>query len=353
MNTTKARWGLLLINLGTPDAPTTGDVRRYLDEFLSDPRVLDIPAPIRWMLLNFVILPRRPAQSAAAYRTVWTDRGSPLMFHTTDLADGVRAKLGADVQVEVAMRYQNPSIASALRRLADAGVDRIVVFPLFPQYSSAATGSAAEKVMVEASKLWNVPALTFVDAFYEHPLFIEAFAQVAQPVLDELQPDHVMLSYHGLPERHCTKSDPTGAHCLKRADCCDAIVEANRNCYRAQCFATSRALKARLRLDDANTVVTFQSRLGRDPWVRPYTDEVLVELAKAGAKRLAVLCPAFVADCLETLEEIGERAAHDFKAAGGQELRLVPSLNSTQPWVDAVVAMARAHAPAAWTSHAG
>ncbi len=346
------RWGLLLVNLGTPDSPETGDVRRYLREFLSDPRVLDINPLLRAFLLNVVILPRRPKESGHAYRTIWTERGSPLLFHTQDLAEGVRAELGPDVQVEIAMRYQNPSIASALDRFVQNGVDRIVVFPLFPQYASASNGSAIEKVFVEAGARWNVPSLQIVDPFYEEPLFIEAFAQVAQPVLDDLRPDTIVLSYHGLPERHVVKSDLSGTHCLRSGSCCDAIVPANRHCYRAQCFATSRALIARLGLDASTTHTTFQSRLGRDPWVKPYTDEFIEELARSGAKRVAVLCPAFVADCLETIEEIGMRAAEDFTKAGGQELRLVPSLNSTAPWVRAVADLARRNAPPAWAAPA-
>lgn len=347
---TGPQWGLLLVNLGTPDSPGTSDVRRYLREFLSDPRVLDINPALRSFLLNVVILPTRPARSGAAYRRVWTDRGSPLLFHTLDLAQKVRKRLRG-VQVEVAMRYQSPSIGAALEKFRSAGIDRIVVLPLFPQYSSAAFGSAVEKVWAEAAKRWNTPSLHIVEAFYEHPAFIESFRQVSKPILDDLKPDRVLFSYHGVPERHVRKSDetPRQTHCLASGSCCDAITLANRNCYRAQCFATTRALAAALGLTPDQYEVSFQSRLGRDPWIKPYTDVRIEQMAKEGVRRLAVFSPAFVADCLETIEEIGMEGAHEFKEAGGEELRLIPSLNSEDVWADAVTTIALENAPTAWT----
>jgi len=337
----KDRAGLLLLNLGTPESPKPQDVRPYLREFLSDPRVIDIGAWQRWLLLNLVILPFRPKTSGEAYEKIWTERGSPLLFHTNDLAEKVRRRLGDGVVVDVAMRYGNPSIASALARFKAAAVDRIVVFPLYPQYSSAATGSSIEKVAVEAARAWNTPYLQFVPPFYEHRAFIDACLAVARPVMSEAPWEKVLFSFHGLPERHCLKSDDTGAHCLRRADCCDGIVEANRNCYRAQCFATARALAAGLGVSEDRRIVCFQSRLGRTPWIRPYTDEVVVDLARSGVKRAVILSSAFVADCLETIEELGIRAADSFKAAGGQTLRLVPSVNATDAWADGVVTLAR------------
>jgi len=348
-------WGLLLLNLGTPDSTSTADVRRYLREFLSDPRVIDIPAVARWALLNFVILPFRPKQSAAAYEKVWTERGSPLRFHGEDLAAKVRERLGPDVPVSLAMRYGKPSIDAALEELRLAGVDRLVVFPLFPQYSSAAWGSAVEKVYAELSGRWNVPTVHVVPPFYAEPSYLRGFAVVARRVIDDMEPDLVLMSFHGLPERHCTKSDDSGAHCFVKPDCCAAIVQANRNCYRAQCFASARGIAAELGLADDAYEVTFQSRLGRTPWIRPYTDIRLVELANEGVKRIAVLSPAFVADCLETLEELAIRNAADFRAAGGEELRLVPSLNSDDTWADAVVELstrALSDTPCAYNSAA-
>jgi ferrochelatase len=335
------RSGLLLVNLGTPDSTAVPDVRKYLREFLSDPRVLDLPAPLRSAILHLTILPFRPRQAAEAYEKVWTERGSPLLFHGLDLVQKVKPHL-PNVPVELAMRYQSPSIASALENLHHHGVDRVVVFPLFPQYSSAAWGSAVEKVFVEATKLWNVPAIQVIPPFYDHPQFLDACAATARPVLENLKPDRVLMSFHGLPERHCSKSDASGGkHCFQSDSCCDTIVEANRSCYRAQCFQTAKGIAARLGLDETRYQITFQSRLGRDPWIRPYTDEVVIQLAKSGIKKVAILSPAFVADCLETLEELAIRAREDFKAHGGDELQLVPSLNSEDAWVDAVLAILR------------
>ena len=336
--------GLLLINLGTPDEPTTSAVRRYLREFLGDPRVLDINAVGRAALLHLVILPWRPKLSAHAYRAIWhPERGSPLLYHSQDLAAGVAAKLGDDWRVELAMRYGNPSVDDGLSALERAGVDRVVVLPLFPQYASSSTGTAVARVMELAAGRWNVPALDFVPAFYDDPGFLTAFEQVAAPVLADARPDHVLFSYHGLPVRQILKSDAAGTHCFRSPTCCETL--ANPHCYRAQCFATTRALAARLGLGPDRYTICFQSRLGRTPWIEPFTDAELDRLAKAGARRLAVLCPAFVADCLETIEEIGIRARAQWQAAGGEELVLVPSLNATPAWSDAV--SARAERPAA------
>jgi protoporphyrin/coproporphyrin ferrochelatase len=335
--------GLLLINLGTPDEPTTPAVRRYLKEFLGDPRVLDISAVGRALLLHLVILPRRPAKSAHAYQSIWDpQRGSPLLYHSQDLAAGVAAKLGDAWRVELAMRYGTPSIPDGLAALEKANVDRIVVLPLFPQYASSSTGTAVARVMELAQQRWNVPALDFVPAFFDDPGFLGSFEAVARPVLDTTRPDHVLFSFHGLPVRQIEKTDTAGTHCFKSETCCDSL--ANPNCYRAQSYATARSLASRLGLAADKYTVCFQSRLGRTPWIQPYTDVVLDELPKKGIKRLAVLCPAFVADCLETIEEIGMRAKDQWKAAGGEELVLVPSLNATPLWIDAVAAMAERHA---------
>jgi len=328
--------GVLLINLGTPDSTDVGDVRRYLREFLSDPRVVDINPIGRWMLLNFVILPFRPRKSAEAYRSIWTDEGSPLLVYEQELADKVQAELGPHFHVELAMRYGNPSIPDAVNRLMAMDPERIVIVPLFPQYSSAATGSALDRALEVIAKQWNVPTVETVPAFFDDPGFIGSFADVARPLLRDFAPDHVVFSYHGVPERQVTKSDPTGAHCLASSDCCSVDVKANRYCYRAQCYRTTEHLIDALRLDEAQTSTTFQSRLGRTPWIRPYTDEFLTDLAKSGVKRVAVLCPAFVADCLETLEEIGMRAAEDWQKDGGEELLMVPSRNAHPRWVETI-----------------
>ncbi len=332
--------GLILNNLGTPADTSTASVRRYLRQFLSDPRVLDINAVGRWALLNLVILPFRPAKSAAAYKKVWSEAGSPLLEHSHALVDAVQDRLGPSWAVELGMRYGEPSIEHALTRLRERGVDRIVFLPLYPQYAASSTGSSVEELFRVAGKLWVTPAISTIDAFYDEPSFVRAFAEVGRAVLAEARPDHVLFSYHGLPERQVQKADDSGAHCLKSASCCDAIVPANRNCYRAQCFATTRSIVDALALTTPHSV-SFQSRLGRTPWIKPYTDHVLPELHGKGVRRVVVFCPAFVADCLETLEEIGIRAQADWLALGGESLTLVPSLNASPAWVEGVVAMVR------------
>jgi ferrochelatase len=330
------RSGLLLINLGTPESPRTDDVRRYLREFLSDPRVIDIAGWARALLLNLVILPFRPRKSAEAYRSIWTDRGSPLLIYGKELRDKLQALVGPEVPVVLAMRYQKPSLADALDQLQAAGVERIVAFPLFPHYASSSFGSAVEALYAEAGKRNNTPFLDVFPAYYDHPAFLRALTAVTRKSLAAFQPDKLLISFHGLPERHMRASDPTGAHCLASDDCCAAMTEANRYCYRAQCYATARSLAAALGLPDSRWEVAFQSRLGRDPWIRPFTDERIAALPGEGVKRLAVAVPSFVADCLETLEEIAMRGQEDFVAAGGEELALVPCLNAEDVWVRAV-----------------
>src|SRR6185503_11498598 len=235
--------GLLLVNLGTPDEPTSPAVRRYLRQFLSDPRVLDIHPVGRAALLNLVILPRRPSQSAEAYRKIWDPaRGSPLLYHSQDLTRLVAERLGKDWKVELAMRYGNPSIESALERLRAASADAIVVLPLYPQYAASSTGSSLEEVYRLAAARWNTPSLAAVPPFYDQEAFISAFAAVGRPVIEREHPDHVLFSFHGLPERHMRKSDDSGQHCLASPSCCDQVNGVNRNCYRAQSYATARAL---------------------------------------------------------------------------------------------------------------
>ncbi len=333
--------GILVTNLGTPAAPTTAAVRRYLREFLSDPRVIDIPAAGRAALVNLAIVPFRSRASARAYAKVWTNQGSPLLVNSRALVEGLRAELPGH-PIQLGMRYGEPSLRGALATLRAAGCDELVIFPLYPQYASSSTGSTLELVYRAAAELWNVPALGVVPPFHSDAGFLDAWAEVARPLLTEFEPEHVLLSFHGLPERQIEKSDESGgARCLVRADCCDELVAANRSCYRAHCFATARGLRDRLGLLPERSTVTFQSRLGRTPWIRPYTDVVIEELAARGVKSVAVLCPAFVSDCLETLEEIGLRAQESFRAAGGEQLRLVPSLNAHPAWVRAAAALVR------------
>ncbi|MEM7411483.1 MAG: ferrochelatase [Myxococcota bacterium] len=332
--------GVLLINLGTPDAPTSAAVRRYLREFLGDPRVIDLPALPRTLLLEAAILPTRPRASAAAYAKVWTDAGSPLLVHGQALASALQDELGEAAVVRLGMRYGQPSLARALRSLEEHGVRRVVALPLFPQYSSAATGSALDALFAEPAA-GRLTQLEVVPPFFADPGFIDAWAAVSRPALDGFGPDFVLLSYHGLPERQIRAGDVSGAHCLELDDCCEPLRGAGQHCYRAQCFATSRAIVAALGLETERTRTSFQSRLGRTPWIQPYTDFVLPELAEQGVRRLAVLCPAFVADCLETVEEIGMRAQEQWAEVGGEELLLVPSLNAHPRWVEAVAALVR------------
>ncbi len=332
--------GILVVNLGTPDAPEPGPVRRYLRQFLNDPRVIDINPVGRWLLLNLFILPFRPKKSAEAYSQVWRDDGSPLLVFGQRLVDGLRTRL-PDCEIELAMRYGNPSIERGLEALRQKGCDRLVVFPLYPHYAASSTGSTLEEVYRIAARRWNTPYLAVVPPYYDDEGFIESFAAVGKPVLDGLDADHILMSFHGLPERHMLKSDETGDHCLKRPDCCAQITHANRNCYRAQCVSTGQLLAAKLGLADDAYTICFQSRLGRTPWIRPYTDQVIEDLAAKGVRRVAVFCPAFTADCLETLEEIGMRAEEDFTALGGQQLELVPSLNDHPIWMDTAARLIR------------
>jgi len=336
--------GVLVVNVGTPDAPQTPEVRRYLRQFLGDPRVVDINPVGRWLLLNLIILPFRPAKSAEAYRVVWTDRGSPLLFHSQDMVDGLQEALGERYKVVLGMRYGNPSLGSALETLRKANVERIVVFPAFPQNASSSTGTALAEIYRQLRELWKPTPITSVPSFYDDPGFIDAFVARAHATAGD-DPGHVLFSFHGLPERHMRKGDPTGGHCLASPDCCATISEKNSDCYRAQCFATARLLAEALGLADGDWTVGFQSRLGRTPWIRPYTDEIIVELAQRKVERVTVMCPAFVADCLETLEEIGVRLAVDFKAAGGKSLQLVPSLNAEPAWIAAAADLVRRAAP--------
>ena len=334
--------GLLLVNLGTPEAPRSAEVRRYLREFLSDPRVIDINPVGRFLLVNLIIAPFRAPKSAEAYRKIWFEAGSPLLVHGRALAEKVQAALGGDFEVELAMRYGAPSIADALERLRARGVGELVLFPLYPQYAASSYGSTLERVYSELGLKWDVLPVAAVPPFYADAGFLDSFAEVGRaPVASA---DHVLFSFHGLPERQIHRSDPTGQHCLASASCCDRIGEANRFCYRAQCFATARGIAQRLGLAADRYTVSFQSRLGRTPWIRPHSDVVAPELARKGVKRLAVFCPAFVADCLETLEEVGLRLNASFVEAGGESLTLVPSLNATPLWVETVARLARATA---------
>ncbi len=335
--------GLVLVNMGTPDAPNPAAVRRFLRELLSDPMVVDLPALPRRLLLELVILPFRPRKSAKAYCRIWSDRGSPLLVHGEGLAAGVAAALGKNWQVELAMRYGRPSIASALERLANARVNEARVLPLYPQDAPSTRGSTVTAVRAAAELLDITFPVRFLPVFFDRKGYLDAVVATAGPVVEQVAADHVLFSFHGLPERQIKKADPSGSHCLVAKECCKESVPANKKCYRFQCYQTARALASRMGLgpeDGRRWSVAFQSRMGRVPWIGPHIDEVLSSLARKGVERVGVVCPSFVADCLETLEEIGMRARLDFKARGGGELVLVPCLNSSPTWVEAVAKMA-------------
>ncbi|MDF3054516.1 MAG: hemH [Gammaproteobacteria bacterium] len=328
--------GILLVNLGTPDQPDIASVKRYLKQFLSDPRVIDLPLPLRWILVNAFILPFRSRSSSEAYRQIWTELGSPLLVNSQKFTKALGEKVGDAYTVALGMRYGNPSIPAAIEALRDC--QHINVLPLFPQYASASTGSALEKVLDTFAKQWNVPSISIIHAFYDHPGFISAYANLIQRTLGHEKPDVFLFSYHGLPQRHIKKS---GCEVMCDLKACPEISVVNENCYRAQCYQTSRLLANALALSESDYHVAFQSRLGRTPWIQPYTDQILITLAKAGVKHIAIACPSFVADCLETLEEIGLRTRAQWLALGGEKLTLIPCLNAQKDWVDAVAEMLR------------
>lgn len=332
--------GIMLLNLGTPAKPATKAVRRYLREFLGDPRVLQMPALARWLLLNLIILPLRPKKSAAAYREIWTDAGSPLTVYGKALTSALQAALGGDFHVELAMRYGEPSVAMALARFKELDCRQVIVVPLFPQYAASTWGSAIAHVYEQASGFHQVMPLKVVPPFFDHPAFHQAWRDVAENPLSDFKPDHVVMSFHGLPESQVKNAADPGV-CRLESACCDQVSAANRFCYRAHCWQTAKRLAQSLGLDDGAWSMSFQSRLGRTPWLGPYTDHVLVDLAKAGRQRVAVLCPAFVADNLETLEEIAQGERERFLAAGGQDFLCVPSLNAHSSWVSALKTLIR------------
>lgn len=335
---TPTKTGILLLNLGTPDSPKTSDVRKYLVEFLTDPRVIDIPTVQRQLLVRGIIGPFRAPKSAKIYKDVWTDEGSPLLVISEQLRDAVAEQLGEDYQVELAMRYQSPSIKSVLDRFKGMPLKKLKVIPLFPQYASASTGSAHQEVMRILSTWQTIPAVEFINSFPVDKLMIEAHVDRAKEHdLDSY--DHILFSFHGLPERQLIKAD-MGNHCGQSKDCCAQWTDKNHYCYGAQCYATTKAIVEGIGLTEGQYTTCFQSRLGKNPWKEPYTSDVIEHLAKEkGAKRILCFCPAFTADCLETIIEIGEEYAEDFKGFGGEKMTLVEGLNTHPKWVESVVVM--------------
>lgn len=337
--------GLLLINLGTPESPDPKSVGAYLREFLMDPWVIDIPKPVRWILVQLLIVPKRSRDSAKLYQKVWTEQGSPLLVHTLNLEKKVQAFLGERYQVKAAMRYGKPNLKSAIEAFKKAGTEDVLVVPLYPQYSLAATESSIQKTRDLFHEHYPQCKFDFITEFFNRSEYLDATAEITQHHLKQHQWDKVLFSFHGLPERQVKKTDSTGEHCLKGPHCCDQIVTANRNCYRAQSYATVRELVQRLQLAPGQYDVGFQSRLKGAPWIRPFSDEFYRNLPRQGVKRLAVVCPSFVADCLETLEEVRMRGKEEFIENGGEDLVLIPSLNSEEAWVKGLSQLVLNHQP--------
>lgn len=336
------RVGILLVNIGTPASTDIPDVREYLRQFLGDPRVVDLNPWLKWFVLNLFILPSRPKESAEAYSSIWdSERGSPLLFHSQDLAEKLQKRVGDGFDVAVGMQYCEPNVYTVMENFRARGVDRVIVVPMYPQYASSSTGAAIEIVYKAAAKVYSTPYLHTVPAFFDHPAYIKAYSDIIRRTVGDgcANFDHLLMSFHGVPEKHCTQTDETSMYCLKQENCCASIVQANRNCYRAQSFATARAIAANLNIPEGKYSIAFQSRLSAagPEWIKPYTDEEFVALAKAGVKKLACVVPSFTADCLETLEEIGIRGEEEFKEAGGESLTAIPCLNSEDVWADAMV----------------
>jgi protoporphyrin/coproporphyrin ferrochelatase len=335
--------GVLLVNLGSPDSTDVPDVREYLREFLMDGRVIDAPWPVRWYVVHRTILPTRPPETAAAYQKIWTPEGSPLVVTSRRVQRELQRRMSGSLTVELAMRYQNPGIESALINLRSQGVEELLVFPLFPHYAMSSFETAVVRVKEVAARIVPEMDLKIADPFYCDPDYIESLVASASDYVYSDYYDYLLFSFHGLPERHLRKSDPTGSHCLQSPNCCETPSIAHDTCYRAQCFATVRAFVEQTGIPPEKFSVSFQSRLGRDPWLQPYTDAEFQRLAQAGVKNLLVMCPAFVADCLETLEEIAMRGRDIFIESGGESLTLVPCLNEHPRWLDALEKIVRSY----------
>jgi len=330
--------GILLVNLGSPDAPTVPAVRRYLDEFLMDKRVIDKPFLLRALVVKGIILNTRPRGSAEAYSRVWTDEGSPLIVNSRRLEQQV-AKLWR-APVALGMRYGKPSIEAGLQQLQQQGVDQVIVVPLYPHYAMSSYETVVEKARDVVSRQQDPPQLHFLEPFYSHPAYRKALADVTRGHL-EGDWDHLLFSFHGLPVRHIEKCDPDGDHCLQREDCCFTDAPSTRFCYRAQVMRSASNLAQDLGLSDERWSVSFQSSLGKDPWLEPFTEATTEKLAASGVRHLKVICPAFVADCLETVDEVERDVRAAFIGAGGEQFDVIPCLNDDPRWVAALVEMAR------------
>lgn len=323
--------GVLLINLGSPDSTSNKDVRKYLDEFLMDERVIDVPYLLRAFLVKGIILNTRPKKSAAAYKKIWWPEGSPLIVLSERLRDKVSPL--TSVPVELAMRYGNPSIHAGLTALVQKGVTEVLLVPLYPQFAMATTETIL--VLAEELRKKHFPQLQFthLPSFYNHPDYIRVLAESIREKLKDKDWQHLLFSYHGVPERHIRKSDITKSHCKIDGQCCQTPSPAHQYCYRHQCYETTRGVAEYLNLKPETYSTSFQSRLGRDPWLQPYTDQTINSFPEKGIKKLAIVTPAFVSDCLETLEEIGMEGKEEFLHHGGEEFHVIPCLNDREDWI--------------------
>lgn len=323
--------GVLLVNLGSPKSTDPKDVKAYLDEFLMDERVIDVPFLLRAFIVRGIILNTRPKKSAANYERIWWDEGSPLIV----LSERLQEKINqfTSVPIALSMRYGEPSIKSGLQELADKGADEVLLLPLYPQYAMATVDTIL--VLAEQLRKEFFPQMKFsvIPPFYKHPDYIEVLSKSIEEKLENLDYEHLLFSYHGIPERHIRKCDVTDGHCKIDDQCCQTESPAHQFCYRHQCFKTTQLVSEKLGLKKGTYSVSFQSRLGFDPWLKPYTDRTIEKFGLNGVKKMAVVMPAFVSDCLETLDEINREARELFEESGGEEFTVIPCLNDRQEWV--------------------
>ena len=334
-DTMTATRGIVLMNLGSPDSTEVKDVRKYLNEFLMDEKVIDVPYLLRLFLVRGIIVPFRAHKSAHAYETIWTKQGSPLIQITKELERELQQQI--EEPIEIAMRYGNPSSESAFNNLLkrNPGIEEVVLLPLYPHYAMSSYETAVDHAREIYRKNRYSFKLTVIKPYYNDADYIAALAASIQPFLEQ-EYDHVLFSYHGVPERHIYKGDVTKQHCLKFVDCCEVDSVAHSQCYRHQCITTTKLVAASLHIPENKFSLSFQSRLGRDEWLKPYTSLRLEELPKQGIKRLLIACPAFVSDCLETLEEIAIQGKETFMNAGGESYTVTPCLNLHPLWIAAI-----------------
>lgn len=327
--------GVLLVNLGSPDSPTPKDVKPYLDEFLMDERVIDVPNWLRNIIVRGIILQTRPKKSAEAYQKIWWEEGSPLIVISERFTDKVKEQ--SEIPVALGMRYGSMTIKNALGELSEKGVDEVLLVPLYPHYAMSSYETVVVKTMEVKDEFFPKIKITTLPAFYNNKDYIEVLSESIAAGLKGFEYDHILFSYHGIPERHIRKSDPTKFHCKIDESCCKTNSVAHHTCYRHQCYEMTEKVKEYLGLSNDKVSLSFQSRLPNDPWLKPYTDFEFERFGKEGIKRLAVITPAFVADCLETLEEIAMEGKHQFQEAGGEDYKHIPCLNDNEDWVNLMV----------------